>query len=118
MKIKVPGMLLRPKMTSYVSNQQTTHSHVWESTNLAFNLIYKSERPSLLVRKGQFAAFDDGGRFSGVKSLPGIRIPIFPLNCNSHMLVNGPKDGPAAGLHHEVFNVFVDSPDQWEKVFS
>ena len=65
-----------------------------------------------MVRGGQFAAFNDGGRFSGVETFPGVRLPIFPLNCNAHMLINGPKGGPAAGLCHEVIDALVDTPDK------
>ena len=65
-----------------------------------------------MVRGGQFAAFDNGGRFSGVETFPGVRLPIFPLNCNAHMLINGPKGGLAAGLGHEVTDALVDTPDK------
>ena len=88
------------------------HLHLLECPNLAVNCVNQKKRPSFLVRGGQFAAFDNGGRFSGVKAFLGFRLPTFPLNCDAHMLIDGPKGGLAAGLGHEVTDALVDTPDK------
>ena len=71
-----------------------------------------------MVRGGQFAAFNNGRRFSGVKAFPGVRLPTFPLNSDAYMLVDGPKGGLAAGIGHEVTNAVVDAPDKRKEIFS
>ena len=45
---------------------------------------------------------------SGVEAFPSLTLPVFIFSGHPKMSTNYPKNGPTAGLDHEVFDALVD----------
>ena len=53
---------------------------------------------------------------SGVEAFPSLPLPIFVFSSHPNVFTDCPKNGPVAGLYHEVFDTLIETTEEGEVI--